>query len=132
RGCRGDATHGLEEPDGGLEARAADRVRGRAGALRSLHRKGKGMSGTTDELCELDLVEVAEAIRTRKVSAVEVTGACIQRIERLQPTLNCFISIEAEEALKAAERADEEAARGVVRGPLHGVPLAHKDMLYRA
>lgn len=90
------------------------------------------MSGTTDELCELDLVEVAEAIRTRKVSAVEVTGACIQRIERLQPTLNCFISIEAEEALKAAERADGETARGVVRGPLHGVPLAHKDMLYRA
>jgi len=90
------------------------------------------MSGTADELCEMDLVEVAEAIRTRKVSAVEVTGACIQRIERLQPTLNCFISIEAEEALKAAERADEEVARGVIRGPLHGVPLAHKDMLYRA
>src|SRR5690606_33096570 len=91
------------------------------------------MSGLTDgDLLGLDLVGAAEGVRTRKFSAVELTEACIRRIERLQPKLNCFISLEAETALAAARRADEELAKGVVRGPLHGIPLAHKDMLYRA
>jgi aspartyl-tRNA(Asn)/glutamyl-tRNA(Gln) amidotransferase subunit A len=90
------------------------------------------MNGVADDLCGMDLVAAAEAIRLRKISSVEVTGACIQRIEQLQPRLNCFISVEAEEALATARRADEEIAKGVIRGPLQGVPLAHKDMLYRA
>jgi aspartyl-tRNA(Asn)/glutamyl-tRNA(Gln) amidotransferase subunit A len=84
------------------------------------------------DLLDLDLVGAAEAIRTRQASSVEVTSACIRQVERLQPTLNCFISVEPDEALAAARRADDEIGRGVVRGPLHGVPLAHKDMLYRA
>lgn len=87
---------------------------------------------SSDQPLDLDLVGAAEAIRTRRISSVELTSACIQRIERLQPTLNCFISLQADEALAAARRADSEIANGVVRGPLHGVPLAHKDMLYRA
>ncbi len=86
----------------------------------------------SEELTHLSLTDVAEAIRTKQVSAVEVTAACLRRIERLQPKLNCFISIEAEAALKAAAVADADLARGVLRGSLHGVPLAHKDMFYRA
>ena len=91
-----------------------------------------GMSGGMSGLTDLDLVGAAEAIRAKRISAVELTEACIRRIERLQPRLNCFISLEAEAALAAARRADAELAKGVLRGPLHGVPLAHKDMLYRA
>lgn len=83
-------------------------------------------------LTGMTLAEASAAVRTRAASSVEMVNACLARIERVQPTLNCFISIEAEEALAAAERADAEIARGAWRGPLHGVPLAHKDMFYRA
>src|SRR6185369_12009306 len=58
--------------------------------------------------------------------------ACLQRIAQWQPHLNAFMAVEAEEALAAAEAADAALAKGDVRGPLHGVPLAHKDMYYEA
>lgn len=78
-----------------------------------------------------DLVAVAEAIRTRRVSSLEVTQACIDRLAAVQPLLNCAVEIDAEGALEAARRADEELSRGEPTGPLLGVPLAHKDMFYR-
>ena len=81
---------------------------------------------------DMTLAEASEAVRARAVSSAELVDACLARAERVQPALNCFISVEAEEALAAAERADVEIARGEWRGPLHGVPLAHKDMFYRA
>lgn len=80
----------------------------------------------------LSLTEVADRIRSRQISSVEVTEACLKQIDRLQPQLNCFISLEAEAALAAAIQADEDLAQGRIKGPLHGVPLAHKDMYYRA
>ena len=80
----------------------------------------------------LSLVELADAIAARKLSAVEVMSATVARAERLQPVLNCFISLQAEAALESAEAADAALARGEAPGPLHGVPLAHKDMFYRA
>ena len=83
-----------------------------------------------DAVCRMDLCEVANAI-TRELSSREVTKACLARAERLQPILNTFISLDAEGALAAAERADAALARGDVVGPLHGVPVAHKDMFYR-
>src|SRR6185369_7501057 len=58
--------------------------------------------------------------------------ACLQRIAQWQPHLNAFMAVEAEEALAAAEAADAALAKGDVRGALHGVPLAHKDMYYEA
>ncbi len=85
----------------------------------------------SDEIAALSLTAVADAIRTRRVSAREVTELAIARIERAQPRLNCFLSLNAEAALEAAKRADAELARGPVRSPLHGVPLAHKDLFYR-
>ena len=78
------------------------------------------------------LVEVASAIRERKLSAVEVTRALFARIERWQPVLNAFVRVESEEALTAAAAADAVNSSGTARGPLHGVPLAHKDMFYVA
>ena len=86
----------------------------------------------TDAVTDRGLVEVASAIRAGEVSSVECTRACLERIERLQPATNAFIRVDADEVLAAASRADEAVARGDDLGSLHGVPLAHKDLLYRA
>jgi aspartyl-tRNA(Asn)/glutamyl-tRNA(Gln) amidotransferase subunit A len=78
----------------------------------------------------LSLTELAAAIRDRQVSSVEATQACLTRIQAWQPVINAFVRVEAEEALASAKAADAALARGEVKGPLHGVPLAHKDMYY--
>jgi aspartyl-tRNA(Asn)/glutamyl-tRNA(Gln) amidotransferase subunit A len=80
----------------------------------------------------LTLTEVAARIRQREVSATEVLDAVLARAKAVQPKLNCFLRIDEELARSAAKLADADLARGHVRGPLHGVPLAHKDMFYRA
>jgi aspartyl-tRNA(Asn)/glutamyl-tRNA(Gln) amidotransferase subunit A len=84
---------------------------------------------TTDPAL-LSLTELAAAIRERKVSSVEVTKACLARIEQWQPHTNAFVRVEAEDALAHAAAADATLARGEAIGFLHGVPLAHKDMYY--
>ena len=86
----------------------------------------------SDDIHLLSLIELADAIAARQLSAVEVMTASVARAERLQPVLNCFISLQAEAALESAAAADAALARGDAPGPLHGVPLAHKDMFYRA
>lgn len=80
--------------------------------------------------CTLTLTEAATAIRERKLSSVELTEACLARIRTWQPVINAFVAVEAEEALAAARRADDALAASQSLGPLHGVPLAHKDMYY--
>ncbi len=80
----------------------------------------------------MSLTEVARAIAMKQLSSHEVTRACLHRISQWQPHLNAFMAIEAEAALKAADAADAALAKGGLRGPLHGVPLAHKDMYYDA
>ena len=80
----------------------------------------------------MTLIEAAEAVRTRAISARELAQACIARSERLQPHLNTFINPDFEGALVQAEAIDAALARGADPGPLAGVPLAHKDMFYRA
>lgn len=85
-----------------------------------------------DDLAYLSAVELATAIRTRKVSAVEVTKALLARIELYNPNLNALVTIPTEEALCAAARADEAVSRRETLGPLHGVPYHVKDNLYVA
>jgi len=80
----------------------------------------------------MSLSEVGSAIATRRLSSHEVTRALLHRIAQWQPRLNAFMEIESEGALKAADQADAELAKGNSYGPLHGVPLAHKDMYYDA
>jgi aspartyl-tRNA(Asn)/glutamyl-tRNA(Gln) amidotransferase subunit A len=77
------------------------------------------------------LVEVADAIRTRRVTSREIVEACLARIDVWQPRINAFVSVLADSARAAADRADAAVAAGVPLGPLHGVPLAHKDMFFR-
>jgi aspartyl-tRNA(Asn)/glutamyl-tRNA(Gln) amidotransferase subunit A len=79
----------------------------------------------------LDLTAVAAAIADGRVSSVEVTEACLARITAWQPALNAFIRLDRDAALATARERDIERSAGRLRGKLHGVPLAHKDMFYR-
>ncbi len=74
--------------------------------------------------------EAADALRKRQFSSVELTTAALGRIGRLNPALRAFITVTAEAALKKAAQADEELARGRDRGPLHGIPMAVKDLFF--
>src|SRR5215216_5224675 len=80
----------------------------------------------------MSLVSVAKAIAGKKLSSREVTQSCLDRIAQWQPRVNAFMAIEAEEALAAADAADAALAKDKNLGPLHGVPMAHKDMYYDA
>ena len=80
----------------------------------------------------LSLSAVAQAIAQKRMSSREVTQSCLDRIAKWQPRLNAFMAIEADAALAAADAADAALSKGGLRGPLHGVPLAHKDMYYDA
>ena len=80
----------------------------------------------------LSLSAVSQAIAQKQMSSREVTQSCLERIAKWQPRLNAFMAIEADAALAAADAADAALSKGGPRGPLHGVPLAHKDMYYDA
>jgi aspartyl-tRNA(Asn)/glutamyl-tRNA(Gln) amidotransferase subunit A len=82
----------------------------------------------SDDLTRLSIREVSELVRKRKVSPVELTTACLARIGRFSPLLNAFITITAESALEQAREAEAEMKHGNWRGPLHGVPIALKDL----
>jgi aspartyl-tRNA(Asn)/glutamyl-tRNA(Gln) amidotransferase subunit A len=73
--------------------------------------------------------ELAQGLRRREVSPVEITRACLERIERLNPALNAFVTVTPESALAEARRAEAEIGRGEWRGPLHGIPVALKDLI---
>ncbi len=73
--------------------------------------------------------EMAQRLRRREISPVELTRACLERIEKRNPELNAFITVMAESALAEARVAEAEILRGEWRGPLHGVPIALKDLI---
>jgi aspartyl-tRNA(Asn)/glutamyl-tRNA(Gln) amidotransferase subunit A len=77
----------------------------------------------------LSILEASELLRKREVSPVELTTQCLAQIEKLNPILNAFITVTAESALEQARRAEDEIGRGHWRGPLHGIPLALKDII---
>jgi aspartyl-tRNA(Asn)/glutamyl-tRNA(Gln) amidotransferase subunit A len=79
------------------------------------------------EILALSCVELAAAIRARRTTALAAMEAVLERARQVQPKLNCFLRIDEQPALDAAQLAD----RAPARGPLHGVPMAHKDMYYR-
>jgi aspartyl-tRNA(Asn)/glutamyl-tRNA(Gln) amidotransferase subunit A len=75
------------------------------------------------------ILELAGLIQKGSISPVELTNACLARIERFNPTLNAFITVTRESALAQARQAEAEIHRGNWRGPLHGIPLALKDLI---
>jgi len=76
----------------------------------------------------LTISELSELIRTRKISPVEVTQTILERIETLNPAVNAYITVTRDVAMKAAQDAESEIQRKKWRGPLHGVPIAVKDL----
>ena len=73
--------------------------------------------------------EFGRQLRSRAITARDFTEQCLQRIDELQPRLNAFIHVMRDEALRDADAADQELAAGRDRGPLHGVPVAVKDLI---
>jgi len=86
----------------------------------------------SDDLCFASLSALAAQIAARRVSAVEVTRAVLARIERVGGALNCYITVNAEQALAQARALDALHAAGTSLGPLHGVPIALKDNIQTA
>jgi aspartyl-tRNA(Asn)/glutamyl-tRNA(Gln) amidotransferase subunit A len=82
-----------------------------------------------DDPTELALSEASQLVRSKKVSPVELTHACLSRIERLNPKLNAFITVTADSALAEARQAEAEVQHERWRGPLHGIPIALKDLV---
>jgi aspartyl-tRNA(Asn)/glutamyl-tRNA(Gln) amidotransferase subunit A len=85
----------------------------------------------SEELAFLSLAEASQGLAEKRFSSVELTRVALARLERIGPLLNAVAALDAEGALKAAQAADSEIAAGRRRGPLHGIPLAHKDMYFR-
>jgi len=88
-----------------------------------------GAAPSNASLSRLTLSEASQLVHARKISPVELTRACLGRIEQLNPKLNAFITVTADSALAEARAAEEEIHRGHWKGPLHGIPLALKDLL---
>ena len=80
-------------------------------------------------LTALTLAAATQLLHERKVSPVDLTEACLRRIEQLNPELNAFITITADSALTEARAAEAEIQSGQWRGPLHGIPIALKDLI---
>jgi aspartyl-tRNA(Asn)/glutamyl-tRNA(Gln) amidotransferase subunit A len=77
----------------------------------------------------MTILEIADQLRTRKVSPVELTQEFLRRIQELNPVLNAFITVTSESALADARQAEQEIQRGNYLGPLHGIPIALKDLI---
>src|SRR5580698_9409868 len=81
----------------------------------------------TPDLTGMTLKKASDLIRAKTVSSVELTQACLDRIAKLQPILNAYITINGEQALEQARMLDAELKSGKWRGPFHGIPIALKD-----
>ena len=91
-----------------------------AGATLPLYAQGR-------DLTTLTLKQASELLRRKETSPVELTEACLARIERYDRAINAFITVTREQALKHAREMEAELKRGTRRGPLHGIPIALKD-----
>ena len=81
-----------------------------------------------DDLCWKPARELARMIRAKEVSPVEVVDAALARIERVNPPLNAYVTVAAQQARDAAKTAEQDVVRGGARGALHGVPFSAKDV----
>lgn len=112
-----------------LDSRFTRRQAGRlAGAAIGAHLFAMPAS----DICFLSAVEMAALIRRKKLSAREVISAHLQQIERVNPKVNAIVTLVAEQAMADAKAADEAHAHGAHLGVLHGLPVAHKDLIETA
>jgi len=106
---------------GGWELASRERTRGRA-----------GLDPRDDEISEISLTAAADRIRRRELSPVELVQAMVDRIDAYGKTLNAYIAWYPEQAVQQARKAEDALARGRPVGPLHGVPVAVKDLFFTA
>src|SRR5579864_2859343 len=109
-------------PDPPITRRQAGQILGAAAATPLL-------AADAPDICFLTAVEMAALIRRGKLSARETMAAHLKQIERINPKVNAIITLVAEQALENARKADEAQARGTALGQLHGLPVAHKDLV---
>src|SRR5271155_2838345 len=108
--------------DSPITRREAAQVLGAAAAAAAL-------AAETPDICFLTATEMASLIRAKKLSAREVLAAHLKQIERVNPKVNSIVTLVPEMAADAAAKADEAQAHKAVLGPLHGLPVAHKDLM---
>lgn len=96
-------------------------------AVLACYRPANVKTGYDGDPTRLGLGEASAAIERGELSPVDLTRACLARIERIDPQLNSFITVSAEQAMADARQAESEIANGRRRGPMHGVPIAVKD-----
>ncbi|TMI84978.1 MAG: hypothetical protein E6H04_00300, partial [Bacillati bacterium ANGP1] len=82
----------------------------------------------TDELCWTPGTELARMVRAKDVSPVDIVEAFLERIARINPRINAYCTVTADQARAAARAAEAAAGRGERLGPLHGVPFSLKDL----
>ena len=82
------------------------------------------------ELHLLTIADLGRLIQSRQLSPVELTATYLERVERLNPTLGAYITVMSETARAEAATAEDEIGQGLYRGPLHGIPVAIKDIIY--
>src|ERR1044072_7907672 len=80
-------------------------------------------------MTELTIAEASDLLRRKQISPVELTTACLDRIEQLNPSINAFITVMHDSALSEAREAEAEIGAGNWRGPLHGIPIGLKDLI---
>ena len=83
----------------------------------------------TEELCFLSAADLSARVARKEISPVEITRAVLERAERLQPELNCFITISGDEAMAEASKAEQDVMTGKPLGLLHGIPFTAKDLV---
>jgi Asp-tRNA(Asn)/Glu-tRNA(Gln) amidotransferase A subunit family amidase len=84
----------------------------------------------TKDIAFLSATELGSAIKSKQISPVEAVEAYLDRIERIDPQVNSYITVMAEQARQEALEAEAEIRRGDYRGPLHGIPMGIKDQIY--
>jgi len=97
------------------------------GLLAGMHTEAGGAASS--DLTKLSIMEASDLLRRRQISPVELTSACLDRIERLNPVLNAFITVTADAAIDQARQAENDIQRKNWRGPLHGIPIGLKDLI---
>jgi amidase len=88
----------------------------------------QALAADAPDICFLSAGEIVALIRRKKLSAREVLTAHLKQIERVNPRVNAIVTLTADQAIENARKADEAQARGVSLGPLHGLPVVHKDL----
>ena len=119
-----EALHALNLSEEGVDSR----VHGAARAPPATSKRVMPVAGEHASLFYLSIADAARLIERRELSPVELTGAYLDRIAALDDRLHAYMTLLADPAIRAARAAEEEIAAGRYRGPMHGIPVALKDL----